>query len=106
DLRVLCMHFQHQHDSAPPDLANAYVRVLNEKVAEQVAAHPERLVGLGAVSLQHPELAAEQLTHAMRELGLRGVMMTTTIGAEEITAPRFEPCLRTPEARGAVALLH
>jgi len=104
DVQVLSVHFQHQHDWAPPDLANAYVRVLNEKVAEQVAAHPERLVGLGAVSLQHPELAAEQLTHAMRELGLRGVMMTTTIGAEEISAPRFEPFWSTAEALGAFAM--
>ena len=106
DMQVLSVHFQHQHDWAEPDLANAYVEVLNEKVAEQVAAYPDRLVGLGAVSLQHPELAAEQLTRAMRDLGLRGVMMTTTIGAEEISAPRFEPFWSTAESLGAVVLLH
>jgi aminocarboxymuconate-semialdehyde decarboxylase len=106
DMQVLSVHFQHQHDWAEPDLASAVVDLLNEKVAEQVAAYPERLVGLGAVSLQHPALAAEQLTHGMRELGLRGVMMTTMIGDEEISADRFDPFWSRAEELGAVVLLH
>jgi aminocarboxymuconate-semialdehyde decarboxylase len=106
DIQVLTLHFQHQHDWAERDLASQYVRVLNEKMAEQVEQYPERLIGLGAVALQHPDLAAEQLTHAMRELGLRGVMMTTTIGEEEISAQRFEPFWSRAEELGAVVFIH
>jgi aminocarboxymuconate-semialdehyde decarboxylase len=106
DIQVLSLHFQHQHDWADRDLASAVVALLNEKVAEQVEAHPERLVGLGAVSLQHPDLAAEQVTHAMRDLGLRGIMMTTVMGNEEISAPRFDPFWSRAEELGAVVFIH
>jgi len=106
DLQVLTLHFQHQHDWADRDLATAYIRVLNEQMAEEVAAHPDRLVGMGAVSLQHPDLAAAQLEHAMRQLGLRGVMMTTTIGDEEISNPRFDPFWRRANELGAVVFIH
>jgi aminocarboxymuconate-semialdehyde decarboxylase len=82
------------------------VKLLNEKVAEQVEAHRDRLVGLGVVSLQHPDLAAEQLTHQMRELGLRGVMMTTVIGNEEISAQRFDPFWSKADELGAVVFIH
>jgi aminocarboxymuconate-semialdehyde decarboxylase len=106
DVQVISLHFQHQHDWADRDLASAYVKLLNEKVAEQVQAHPDRLVGLGVVSLQHPDLAAEQLAHQVRALGLKGVMMTTLIGAEEISAERFAPFWRKAEELGAVVFVH
>jgi aminocarboxymuconate-semialdehyde decarboxylase len=106
DIQAITLHFQHQHDWADRDLATAYVRLLNEKVAEQVAAYPDRLVGLGVVSLQHPDLAAEQLTYQMRELGLRGVMMTTVIGTEEISAARFDPFWSRADELGAVVFIH
>jgi predicted TIM-barrel fold metal-dependent hydrolase len=106
DIQVLTLHFQHQHDWAEPELAERIVRVLNEQMAEEVAMQPDRLIGLGAVSLQHLELAAAQLTYAVRELGLRGAMMTTTIGDEEISAPRFDPFWRRAEELGAVVFVH
>lgn len=106
DMQALTLHFQHQHDWADPDLAGSIISVLNEKVAEAVAQHPDRLVGLGAVSLQHPELAADQLTYAMRELGLRGIGMTTGVGDEEISAPRFDPFWTRAEELGAVIFIH
>jgi aminocarboxymuconate-semialdehyde decarboxylase len=106
DIQALTLHFQHQHDWAEPDLANDIVTLLNEKMAEVVASRPDRFVGLGAVSLQHPELAAEQVTHAVRELGLRGIMMTTLIGDEEISAARFDPFWRRAEELEAVIFIH
>jgi aminocarboxymuconate-semialdehyde decarboxylase len=106
DVQVLSLHFQHQHDWADRDLAGSVVALLNEKVAEQVERYPDRLVGLGAVSLQHPDLAAEQLDHAMRELGLRGIMMTTVMSNEEISAQRFAPFWSKAEELGAVVFIH
>ena len=106
DVQALTLHFQHQHDWAEPELADAIARLLNEKVAEAVAMHPDRLVGLGGVSLQHPELAVEQLDFLMQELDLRGVMMTTIIGDEEISAPRFDPFWTRAEELDAVIFIH
>lgn len=106
DIQVISLHFQHQHDWADRDLASAYVKLLNEKVAEQIEAYPERLIGLGVVSLQHPDLAAQQVEHQMKELGLKGVMMTTVIGNEEISAERFAPFWSKCEELGAVVFIH
>lgn len=106
DMQALTLHFQHQHDWAERELAGEIVSLLNEKMADVVALHPDRFVGLGVVSLQHPDLAAAQLTYAMRELDLRGVMMTTMIGDEEISAPRFDPFWRRAEELGAVVFIH
>ncbi len=106
DVQALTLHFQHQHDWADRELASAIVQLLNEKMAEEVSQHPDRLVGLGAVSLQHPDLAAQQLEYAVRELDLRGVMMTTTIGDEEISAARFDPFWSKAEELGAVVFVH
>jgi aminocarboxymuconate-semialdehyde decarboxylase len=106
DVQALTLHFQHQHDWADRDLASAIVELLNEQMAEEVARHPDRLVGLGVVSLQHPDLAAQQVEHLVRELGLKGVMMTTTIGDEEISAPRFDPFWRRAEELEAVVFIH
>src|SRR5262249_19530080 len=64
---------------ADRDLAQAIARAANEHLAEVCAAHPDRFVGLATVTLQHPELAAEQLTDAVRRLGLRGCQISTSI---------------------------
>jgi aminocarboxymuconate-semialdehyde decarboxylase len=60
---------------AEPDLAGQVVRLQNEKLAEISAAQPDRFVGLASVALQHPDLAAEQLEDAVKQLGLRGALI-------------------------------
>ena len=44
----------------------------NEKLAELCAAQPDRFVAFASVALQYPDLAAQQLEHAVKKLGLRG----------------------------------
>ncbi len=44
----------------------------NDEIAAVCAGTPDRFLGLGAVPLQAPELAADELRRAMTELGLRG----------------------------------
>jgi hypothetical protein len=66
---------------AEPDLAGQVVKLQNEKLAEICAAHPDRFVGLASVALQHPDLAAEQLEYAVKQLGLRGALIGGRCGA-------------------------
>ena len=56
---------------ADEDLARRITRVQDRGIAEWCDKYPDRFVGLSSVSLQHPELAAEQLEYAVKELGLR-----------------------------------
>ena len=50
---------------ADRDLAGPIVQQQNEAIAQMCASHPKRLLGLGTLALQHPQLATEQLEHAI-----------------------------------------
>jgi aminocarboxymuconate-semialdehyde decarboxylase len=54
-------------------------RILNDHIAEVVRANPKRFVGLGTVPLQDVDLAAQELTRCVRELGLRGIEIGTHV---------------------------
>ena len=77
DMQAVSMSPTQYYYWADRDLAHAIVNTANEHLAELSAAHPSRFVGLATVSLQHPELAAEQLTTAVKTLGLRGCQIST-----------------------------
>mgnify|MGYP001170267053 FL=1 len=42
------------------------IRLQNEALTEICARTPERFIAFATVSLQHPELAVEQLEHAVK----------------------------------------
>jgi len=106
DVQALSISVGQYYHWADPDLAANIVRMQNEKLAEVAAAHPDRFVPLGAVALQHPDLAASQLEHAVKELGHRGVMITGSIDDEEIANPRFNPFWAKAEELGVVVFIH
>ena len=58
---------------AERDVAAELIKVQNETLVEFCAANPDRFVAFATAALQHPELAAEQVEHAVKKLGFRGV---------------------------------
>jgi len=88
------------------DLAADFVRAQNEGIASLCEQHPERLAGLGNVALQHPQLAARQLEYAVRELGLKGVELSTTINGLELADPGFDVFWAKAEELGCVVFIH
>ncbi len=58
----------------PPD-AVAKAAAANDALAEVVASHPDRYVGLAALALQDPAAAAEELERCVGELGFRGALV-------------------------------
>jgi predicted TIM-barrel fold metal-dependent hydrolase len=79
---------------AEPDLAGQVVKLQNEKLAEICAAQPERFVGLASVALQHPDLAADQLEHAVKQFGLRGALIGgSSVNGEELSDPKVPSVL-------------
>jgi aminocarboxymuconate-semialdehyde decarboxylase len=64
---------------AKPRDALGLSRILNDHIAEVVRANPKRFVGLGTVPLQDVDLAAQELTRCVRELGLRGIEIGTHV---------------------------
>ena len=106
DVQVLSPSPSQYYYWADPDLAQQVVRTQNEHVAETCARHPDRLVGLGTLALQHPKLAAEQLRHAVRQLGLKGVEISTTVNDAELDARELDPFWAAAEELGAIIFIH
>jgi aminocarboxymuconate-semialdehyde decarboxylase len=88
------------------DLAARIVDVQNEHVAALCAQHPDRLVGLGTLALQHPQLAVAQLEHAAKSLGLRGFELSTAVNDLELSHASLEPVWAKAAELGSVMFIH
>jgi len=92
--------------AADRDLAKKIVQVQNEGLAKLVAAHPDRFVALASVALQHPELAAEQLEHGFKQLGLRGATIGGHVNGEDLSLPKYDPFWAKAAELGALVFMH
>jgi aminocarboxymuconate-semialdehyde decarboxylase len=92
--------------SADRALARDLIQLQNEKIAEAVAQHPDRFVGMATVALQHPDLAAEQLDAAVRKLGLRGAAIGGSVEGQELSDRRFDPFWAKAEELGVILFMH
>lgn len=94
------------HYELEPDVGREVARLINDGVARAVASHPDRLVGMGTVPLQAPELAVAELKRCVRELGMRGVEISTCIAGRELSDPEFAPFFAAAEALGVLVFMH
>ncbi len=95
------------HAWADRSLAERIVATTNEAVTRYCQQEPSRLLPVGTVALQHPDLAVAQLTTAMRELGMRGVQIATSAApGVELDDPSLAPFWAAAEQLGAAVLIH
>jgi len=94
------------HYWADQALAADIVAAANEHIATTVAAQPDRLIGLAAVALQHPELAAEQLQAAHARQGLRGAEISTSVAGRDLSDPALDPFWAAAEELGSFIFIH
>jgi aminocarboxymuconate-semialdehyde decarboxylase len=92
--------------SADRALARDLVALQNERISQWCAAHSNRFVGMATVALQHPDLAAEQLDHAVRKLGLRGAAIGGSVEGEELSDRRFDPFWAKAEELQVLLFVH
>ena len=91
---------------APPELGRDAARAVNDGIADAVARHPDRLVGMGTVPLQNTEMAVAELRRCVNELGLRGVEIGTYVDGEELAADRLRPFFAAAEELGVLVFMH
>src|SRR6266487_1672071 len=68
---------------AERDAVAEVIRVQNEALVAFCASHPERFVAFATAALQYPDLAAQQVEHAVKTLGFRGVGVAGSVAGEE-----------------------
>ena len=88
------------------DLAAEIVRINNEKLAELCGTHPDRFVGFASVALQFPDLAIQQLEHAVKKLGLRGPAVGASCAGDEFSHAKFHPFWAKCEELGILVFIH
>ena len=106
DLEVLSIGTEQHFPWAEYDLARDVAKLQNETLTEVCAAHTDRFVPLGVVSLQHPRLAAEQLENSVRHLGHRGCMIRGNVMGQELSDSKFHPFWAKAEELDVVVFIH
>ncbi len=88
------------------DQATEIIRIQNDALAEAVAATPDRFVAFASVALQFPDLAAQQLEHGVKRLGLKGAAIGGNVAGDEIADPKFAPFWAKAEELGVLVFIH
>src|SRR5712691_2886801 len=91
---------------AERDAAAELIRLNNEALAQFCAGHPDRFVAFATAALQHPDLAAQQVEHAVRNLGFRGVGVAGSVAGQELADPKFHPFWAKCEELGVLVFMH
>ncbi|MGE0479189.1 MAG: amidohydrolase family protein [Phycisphaerae bacterium] len=81
-------------------------RLLNNHIAELVARHPRRFVGLGTIPMQEPELAIRELDRCFFELKMPGVQIGSHVNQWNLDAPELFPVFRRAAEVGAAVFVH
>jgi 2,3-dihydroxybenzoate decarboxylase len=97
---------------ADPATAVSVARDINDRLAGEVAARPDRYAGFASLAVQDPTSAAVELDRAVTRLGLKGAMIngyTNTSDpqrVEYLDEPKFFPFWEAAAALGVPIYLH
>jgi len=106
DLHVLSVTPQTYLYDQDASLAAATSALQNDQIAKLAKAHPDRFMGIATLPMQAPERAAEELSRAVRTLGMHGAMIGSNVVGKNLDDPSLEPVWATAEELGAFMLIH
>ena len=86
--------------------ARSLARRCNELSAKLVQTYPNRVGGFAALPLPDVDGALEELTYALDDLKLDGVVLFSNANGVYLGDARFEPVFAELERRGAVVFVH
>jgi aminocarboxymuconate-semialdehyde decarboxylase len=88
------------------DAVAKLIQVQNEALVEFCASHQDRFTAFATAALQFPDLAVEQVEHAVRELGFRGIGVGGSVAGDDLANPRFHPFWAKCEELGVLVFMH
>ena len=86
--------------------ADRLARQVNEEFASICRQHPGKFRALAALTMQDTDLALGNLSHALDELGMDGVMLLTNIDGVPLDDARFEPFWEAANDRDLLIYVH
>lgn len=91
---------------APADLGRQAATIVNDGIAQAVARHPDRLVGMGTVPLQNVEMAITEMRRCVTDLGLRGIEISSNVNGVELADATLRPFFAAAEELGILLFIH
>ncbi len=91
---------------ADRDLAARIAERQNQELAALCTAHPDRFVGLGSLSLQHPDLTVEQMNDGVKKYGFKGFVIGGSVNSDDLSASKFDPFWAKAEELGIILFMH
>ena len=91
---------------AEPAAENAFVRRLNDVIADWQTRFPERIIGSFVLPLQDMELALKELTRVVDDLGLGVVNLSSHVRGAYMGDEAFAPFWEAVQDRNLVTFMH
>ena len=91
---------------APPEVGREAAQMVNNGIAEAVASHPDRLVGMGTVPLQDTQMAIVEMRRCVNDLGMRGIEICSNVNGRELDDAAIRPFFAAAEELGILLFLH
>ena len=91
---------------ADVDVAVEAAGLVNDGIADMVAANPARLRGMATIPLQHPDAAIAEMERVVREYAFKAIEIGTSVEGEQLAEPRFRPILRRAQDLGITVFAH
>ena len=104
DLQVLSINpYWYKQDR---DTVEAICRIHNDSLADICARHPKRFAAFASLAMQFPDLAVQQLEHAVRQLGLKGAAIGGSVAGDDFANARYHPVLAKAQELGVMLFIH
>ena len=105
DIQVLS-HQSPGSQRLPDDVAIGACRAVNDALANVIAQRPDRFEGFAMLPTNQPVDAADELTRAVEEKGLKGAMIHGLNHGEFLDLPQYWPIFARAEALDVPIYIH
>jgi aminocarboxymuconate-semialdehyde decarboxylase len=106
DVQAISPSPYHYNYGYPADATLESARMINDRIAEIVAAHPKRFVGMGTVPLQDGDMALAEMKRCIDDRGFKGIEISTNVDGKELTRAGLEKFFAHAEETGTLIFMH
>jgi predicted TIM-barrel fold metal-dependent hydrolase len=93
-------------DTLDAEIAYTLTQKVNDEYADIQEKYHDTFLTVGAIPLQYPEFAIEELRRIKKDLGMMGVEVFSNINGTPLDSPKFYPFFREAESLNIPLLLH
>lgn len=90
----------------PDDLSVDGCKEQNDTIAKEISPYPTRLAALASLPANVPGAAADELERAVKQLGLKGGIISGTVNGQFLDNKKFEPIFAKAEELDVPLYLH